>query len=314
MSTLSLHHETHGGGEPWIIELHVFDILNEYLQPSSATSPTAAAQKIDSLFPLNREEQGKKEEPESFLWEIWELFGRVAQQIPWKHPSQDRLAELVKALCDLPSDMKVEIWGKDSRIWQDLPLLGPALTEMMNSTLLCMLFVTFKLANRVQNLRKGQLITISAVSAYASSDAAPQKRQRWCSLNAFEARLTRHSTCSRQYTALCALRGALESEPDPRSRAYHQQGPVLGLYVPVAAEWIFQCGHVLFASKESWDSESHGKGLWKEKPGFSPERWQYWKQRFLAISEHDQASAETKQVAKEAAEQMAKVENKTTTL
>ena len=137
MSALPLRLITNDGGDPWIVEQKMFDILNDFLQPSSVLSPTAAAKQLDRLFPLNRTDSDgeRKEEPESFLWELWSVIIKVAQQIPWKSRAQDRLAELIKALRDLPSEIVVEIWSSKSRIWQDLPLLGPSLTETMRSEL-----------------------------------------------------------------------------------------------------------------------------------------------------------------------------------
>lgn len=112
MAALSFHLESLDDPEPWFVEQKLFDILNEYLQPSSTTTPTVAAQGIDALTPMKRPDlaDGKrKQSPESFLWEIWETFIAIAKQIPHDHPSQDRLVEVVKALSELPPKT-VEIW------------------------------------------------------------------------------------------------------------------------------------------------------------------------------------------------------------
>lgn len=113
MATLSLHLESLQDPNPWRVEQKAFDILNEYLQPASTTPPEAAAQGIDSLAPMKRarpDEVQDKESPESFLSEIWSLFIAVAKQVPHDHPSQDRLVNLVKALCAMPPT-EVQIWG-----------------------------------------------------------------------------------------------------------------------------------------------------------------------------------------------------------
>ena len=121
-----------GFGEPWIINQRIFDILNMYLQPNATLSPVNVAQEIDKLSPLNRpkENDEENEDPESFLFEMWEVVISVADQIPWKHPGQIRLVEVIQALKDLPGPTKVQMddWG-ELVIWSDLPLLGPVMRE-----------------------------------------------------------------------------------------------------------------------------------------------------------------------------------------
>ncbi|KAF7596409.1 hypothetical protein BBP40_001716 [Aspergillus hancockii] len=121
--------------DPWIIEQKIFDLLNDYLQLSSPRSALSTANTLDTLFPTNRPDQDQpkdepKEEPESFLWHMWPLIHRIAQRIPHSHPSQEKLAELVKTLKTLTSKTPtVHIWGSYRKLWADLPLLGPTLRE-----------------------------------------------------------------------------------------------------------------------------------------------------------------------------------------
>ena len=133
MAGVHLRLETNDGDEPWIIEQKMFDILNEYLQPSSALSVSEAALKINSLFTLHRPEQEGKVEPAGFLWETWVLFLTVAEQLPMDSSAQGKLASLVGALRDVPSETVANIWGSDCKIWKDLPLLGPCMVEEFNS-------------------------------------------------------------------------------------------------------------------------------------------------------------------------------------
>ena len=129
---LNLVLQTSGNGQPWVINQRLFHILNTYLQPNATLSPVNAVQGIDKLFPLNRprEEDRENEEPESFLFEMWEVVMSVAEQIPWRHPGHTRLVEVIQALKDLPGPTTVQMngWGKRV-IWSDLPLLGPVMTE-----------------------------------------------------------------------------------------------------------------------------------------------------------------------------------------
>lgn len=84
---------------------------------------------------------------------------------------------------------------------------------------------------------------------------------------------------------------------------------MLNCYVSVTAEWIFLCGRILFDSNKDYRVASGGGRLWKGTGGFSREWWQFWKQRFGAISEHGQVSERTKQVARAANDMMTKIEN-----
>lgn len=129
MSTLQL---SLNDEDPWIIEKKMFDLLSDYLQPSSTKSSEAIARALDDLFPTNRSEEDQPpdepiEEPGSFLWHMWPLFHRVAQQIPHSNSAQDRLVELVRTLRDLPAKtptVYLEGWSDNTyKLWEDLPLL-----------------------------------------------------------------------------------------------------------------------------------------------------------------------------------------------
>lgn len=123
--------------DPWIIDQKIFDTLNGYLQPESSVSAAEAAHSIDSLFPANRQDDEEKEEPGSFLWQLWERFEKTAQQIPHAHPAQDKLAALVKCLHKLSSRVPVvylSSWNTEYKLWEDLPMLGPTFQEQWERT------------------------------------------------------------------------------------------------------------------------------------------------------------------------------------
>lgn len=184
MAAIPLRIECHADSEPWVIEQRMFDILNDYLQPTSTMSPKTAAEQFNLCFPLHRpdeegttqegvdvrgdrEGEGEKEDnegggddenaeeeaeedddeedveeenstgkesPESFLWEMWDLVLRVGQQVPYDHPSQEKLAQLLKELKNMPVDTKVVIWNSEQKIWADLPIFHPNVIEFANST------------------------------------------------------------------------------------------------------------------------------------------------------------------------------------
>ena len=108
----------------------IFHIHNMYPQPNAIISPGNAAEEIDNLFPLNRPGNRENEEPESSLLEMWNIVVSVAEQIPWKHPGQNRLVEFIRGLRDLPEPTTVQMddWG-ELVIWSGLPILGPVMME-----------------------------------------------------------------------------------------------------------------------------------------------------------------------------------------
>ena len=130
MSTpLSLRLKSLEDDDPWIIEQKTFDILNDYLQPDSRTSATAAAKDLDALTPMKREALDEKaEHPESFLLETWGTFIAIVKQIPSDHQSQDRMIQMMKELIVLPPN-EVEIW----KVW-NTPTYGYSRTDII---LLC---------------------------------------------------------------------------------------------------------------------------------------------------------------------------------
>lgn len=113
----------------------MFNLLNDYLQPSSTTSALDTTQALDNLFPTHRSDEDQpqgepREPPESFLLHMWPLFLNIASQIPHNNPAQEKLAELVKTLKALVSKTPiVHIDCSDTKLWRDLPLLFPTIEE-----------------------------------------------------------------------------------------------------------------------------------------------------------------------------------------
>ncbi|KAH7882960.1 hypothetical protein F5I97DRAFT_1978005 [Phlebopus sp. FC_14] len=291
MATLDLHIECVGDSDPWDIEQHMFDVLSDYLQPSSTMSPITAAEQFNFCFPLNRTdgENGEgKESEDSFLWELWSLVLRVAQQVPHRHPSQDRLAQWVKALVDFPIETRANIGGVEQRFPQDLPLFHQSILEFGH--------------------------TFSTAELHVNQ----QKRKRWQNFSAFIARLTRDRTQPEPLLFTWTLRDALENEPDPRSKAYQIQGPTLDAQIPATVEWILVAGPVLYQACSSadpnerveYDAAKGGRNFRGPK-GLSMERWHFWKERFLQIQVHGQVAEGTRLLAKQAVEVMEKIEHET---
>lgn len=92
--------------DPWVVAKQAFDLISDYVQPDSPISPGQAALQLNGLSPGQRplQEREEAEEPASFLLEFWETLMSVARQVPFDHPSQDRLVELVAGLSELSSE------------------------------------------------------------------------------------------------------------------------------------------------------------------------------------------------------------------
>lgn len=110
---------------------HVVEILNSTLKRDAKLSPADAALALNALYPDQRQgdELGERETGGAFLWWFWDLFHDLARQVPHDNPASERLAEVVKALRDLPPrTVDLDSWG-EAQLWSELPLFGPTLRE-----------------------------------------------------------------------------------------------------------------------------------------------------------------------------------------
>jgi hypothetical protein len=155
-------------------------------------------------------------------------------------------------------------------------------------------------------------------------------RQDETNWNAFLAKVNASGRCGPDFKcyAIWALRSALEDAPwttppniDPRydedtkARLRHESSPqVLDGYVPPAAQWIFHAGRLIFGSADEYAASptagdpAAGGPLWTGKHGFCRERWDFWKRRFVWVSEQAELDASTRDVARAAADAMAEIE------
>lgn len=107
--------------------------------------------------------------------------------------------------------------------------------------------------------------------------------QEWVSLNSFAARLLGTSTTSWTNFGLWEIRSALEETP---STTAHLRETVLF----AACEWVLHAGPVLYEESQSHrelddhDARSLMPGeLVSTGPGFSKERWVFWRERFAVL-------------------------------
>ncbi|KAJ2988687.1 hypothetical protein NUW58_g3846 [Xylaria curta] len=98
----------------------VFGVLNEYIQPETATSASQAATSFT---------QTVKSPDEEFFWGFWDNIFDIAGQIPHDNPAQDKLVAFVRELTLVP-ETGDKVW--DARVWIDLPLFGAAAREHLD--------------------------------------------------------------------------------------------------------------------------------------------------------------------------------------
>ncbi|KAA8647173.1 hypothetical protein EYZ11_003851 [Aspergillus tanneri] len=257
------------------VEQKVIEVLDNFLQNLSPDSIRVATQEIDKLNPARHLQEGCKvpdNDLEEFLWQTWDAFISVARQVPHDHPFQDRMVDLVEALTLLPP-LNVEIWQTNTRLWTDLPLLGPSMREAW--------------------------ISPEPTEGHPTNQMA----QEWINLNAFAARLLKVDAVSWTVFGIWELREALE-EPSEISR--------LECNVPAAAEWIRLSGELLYRQaihgtegKEEIPSVATGS-LYNGKNTMCLERWKFWKCRFGDIGE--EADKHIRQVALKARREMEVIE------
>ncbi|ODM14619.1 hypothetical protein SI65_09964 [Aspergillus cristatus] len=282
MATLHLKFDD---DDPWIIEEKMFNLLNDYLQPSSTKSALKTVQDLDALFPIHRinEDQPEgepREPPESFLSHLWPLILNTASQMPHYHPSQEKFAELMKSLKGLVSRTPiVSINGHDTKLWGDLPNMYWTIWEELDRM----------------------------------PESGEESKQRWRNASCFLARLTRDRTYDWFDLAISQVGGCLEGHSVFRHAHAHRPDvvtqfiPELDENIELALDWLSICGHLLF----DLDKEVEGSGggpLWNGKLGLCPERWQFWKERFVELGEFAGVAERTRELARKTVDKMEVIE------
>ncbi|MCJ1396179.1 hypothetical protein MMC18_009068 [Xylographa bjoerkii] len=279
--------------DPWAISQNIFVILSDFVQNSSSTSAENVASSISAQYPDNRPPQdSEKESASSFLLEMWDVVLKVAIQLAPGSAEQDKLVSFIKALRNIEPQQTMQIWGSPIVLWKDLPLLGAAMTEKLN--------------------------TIPSNALFSDHDAWAKDRQRLQSFHAFAALLTKDGyDCSSH--ALGLLSSALEypldserftgtvSNPD----ANRHSGPALWSVISAGKFWILQCNSMIYKrSKDDNTGSTNAKGpLWNGNKGFSLARYQLWKRRFSEISQNDKVDEHTRLAAADAQKEMKESES-----
>ncbi|KAJ5714259.1 uncharacterized protein N7483_011440 [Penicillium malachiteum] len=296
-ATLNFRLKSQEDDDPWLIEQNNFAIINDFLQPASHMSLTEAAFQINELTPIKREAWGEEdvEEPESYLREIWVFFTIICKQIPYQHPSQEKLVSLIRELTLLPSEEFNGWETAKARIWADLPFIGVCWWDEWDGTSdSCAFDPTEQGIN---------FFALSARLLQSGFTGLPN----WLT----------HSTTERWISfAIIALRYAFEerlSHEMYRTREWETQD----YQICAAAQWIehsreiiFQKAELEFLTREPEEpTKTADLPLYKWEGIVSRELWDYWEAGFRAFGgeKAEGISEETACVCRKAALHMAEL-------
>ncbi|KAI6093719.1 hypothetical protein F4821DRAFT_252717 [Hypoxylon rubiginosum] len=250
-----------------VFESTVADTLRQYLQPKDGLSLTNAALAIISLLPETPRPAGLSEEYPI----LWELCVNAAEQIPYHHVCQMKLARLVIALRHSPKITATYIWdqSRDIKFTSELYRLAETVRDIYNP----------------------------AYSVHGSDEKwNVEDGKRWVNTMAFYAHL--HALNGGMLSTLCTwtMGDAFLSTASTKYDA-------LDCHISAAAQWILCTGQNIFSSilaPEEEDEESllGNRNLW------TMDDWRRWKTGFAAAEREENLQQETRQLAKRSANLM----------
>jgi hypothetical protein len=208
----------------------------------------------------------------------------ISRFLPANHISQDRLVQVIQALRDIAHRDAQPHW---SGIFQTSCY---SLVEAEGGSN----FVNTEYPNRNTRTDK-QMITIGAQDLTRLDISSPPnvtKRLHLRNLHAFMARLTRDEISNCSYQALCAFTRALE-KTDPTAETRTMDMQILYDWLRLAESKLMDANlKGARVGGELWDVEA--------KPGFSHERWQFWRMRLRNIEEDEGYETEARESARKA--------------
>ncbi|RDA93915.1 hypothetical protein CP533_4507 [Ophiocordyceps camponoti-saundersi (nom. inval.)] len=240
------------------------------------TTADSAAESLDKLYPADGDDVGAVED---FLWSLWSLLVGTVKKIPAEDGRQKLLVDVVASL-RLRRDQEVELWGQKTRVWTELPMLGPCMRDAWN------------LRPKLDGSDK--------------DDAAIRE---WTSLNSFAARMFGADLQPWVNLAIWELRAALEEAP-PSTTTARDAG------IATVCEWILHAGHHLHRQglqPRTLDAMEEralkpGKLFQGGDSGLSKARWRFWRERLAELG-RDAGSAELRDRAQKAVTQMEELES-----
>ncbi|KHO01789.1 uncharacterized protein MAM_00790 [Metarhizium album ARSEF 1941] len=254
-------------------EPKIISILSSAINDLPPTEPSAetTAREIDKLYPSN------VSAAEGFLWTFWTLLVAVAKKVPADDPRQGLLVTIVQKLKG-KRDEEVEMWGQKTRVWSELPMLGPVMRDEWNLS-----------------------------PDFDGSEKDDATVQEWISLNSFAARIYGASLQSWENLGIWELRAGLEETPEDRPNAKDTR-------IATAYEWIVHAGKELYANgRQAKQLDAMEKRALKtgsllkiETSGLSNDRWNFWRER-LGVLGAGAGSGAAKEKAQRALDKMKEI-------
>ncbi|KAK2590956.1 hypothetical protein QQS21_011352 [Conoideocrella luteorostrata] len=255
--------------EPQIISVLSNAINN--LSPTELSAETTAGE-IDKLYPSDAAAA------EDWLWSFWTILVGVAKKIPADDARLQLLVMMIQKL-KTKRDEGVEMWGQKTRVWSELPMLGPVMRDAWNLS-----------------------------PDFDASDDDNKTIEEWISLNSFAARLYGASLQDWHNFAIWELRSGLEETPEDRPNAKDTR-------IATAYEWIVHAGKELHKQGQevkkldAMETRALKPGsLFKsDNSGLTNERWNFWKERIGALG-GSAGSGAAKEKAQKAVEMMKEID------
>ncbi|KAM4062967.1 hypothetical protein HRG_010470 [Hirsutella rhossiliensis] len=254
-------------------EAKMLDVLSAAVNSAESTDAAAATAATD-LDKLYRAE--KPDAVEDFLWSLWMLLIATVKKVPADDARQQLLVETVAQLTRKRDD-PVKLWGQDTKVWSELPMLGPCMRDAWN-------------------LRP----------KLNGSDQDNDAIREWISLNSFAARMFGQKLQSWVNLAIWELRAALEEQLPEASPTTAKDASLA-----TACEWIMHAGEALheqgLQTQSLDDMEKRalkpGKLFSSQTSGLSNERWTFWRERLGEVGA-GAGSGELKERAQKAVDKM----------
>lgn len=239
---------------------------------------------------------------------LWIPFGEAIEQFP---EMNDRLVDFIVALQQLPDG---------DGAMHELPYFREYCNEFW---LFCKSLLLF------YSVLWPPLTPLDQDPPRSDPDLA-KKRQAWYNMNTFMATLAARGVRTENLLQHAGrlLQNALETAPweeyhfpeieeaeedmgdeyeEYRDRELERLCDIRHLNgtIPAVAQWIKIQGRALYEMAGPMDLER--EELWDGPPGWSKERWKFWRQRFEWVASVTALDRRTKNIAREAAEEMARI-------
>ncbi|KAG5977996.1 hypothetical protein E4U55_006435 [Claviceps digitariae] len=214
--------------------------------PPTEDSAEKTACEIDRLYPSDPLEAS------DWLWSFWSIFVGVVRVIPADDDERQQLLVLTVAKLKTKRDEEVEMWGQRTRVWSELPMLGPIMRD------------SWSFSPNFDDV----------------TDTDPCPVEEWVSLNSFAARIYGAALQDWHNFAIWELRFGLEEPFEDRPSA--KDAMIATIY-----EWIVHAGKELHknATKEIKLSAMETRALKpgslfkSDQSGLTIERWDFWRER-----------------------------------